>query len=349
MKQIFTILTLITLPTLLMAQNTTPVIVVHGGAGTILKENMTPELEAAYHAKLEESLKAGYAVLEKGGTSLEAVEAAIMVMEDSPLFNAGKGSVFTNQETNEMDASVMEGKERKAGAVAGVKTVRNPIQAAMAVMTKSEHVMLAGQGADDFAKKVGLTIVDSSYFLDDVRLKQLRRLKDQEKAVLDHDSTDGGVLMPDTSAIEFNVNLKNPDHKYGTVGCVALDKNGNLAAGTSTGGMTNKRYGRVGDAPIIGAGTFADNATCAVSCTGHGEYFIRWHVASDVAARMRYKKISLQQASKEVIDELLTVQGMGGLIALDTKGNIAMPFNTAGMYRGFIDAKGNTVTLLYKD
>jgi len=257
--------------------------------------------------------------------------------------------VFTNQETNELDASVMDGKDRKAGAVAGVKTVKNPIQAAIAVMEKSEHVMLAGQGADEFATKAGLTIVDPSYFMDDVRLKQLRRLKDQEKAVLDHDSTDGGALMPDSSSIEFNVNLKNPDHKYGTVGCVALDKNGNLAAGTSTGGMTNKRYGRVGDAPIIGAGTFADNATCAVSCTGHGEYFIRWHAASDAAARMRYKKIPLQQAAKEVIDELLTVQGMGGLIAVDAKGNIAMPFNTAGMYRGYIDAKGKTVTLLYKD
>jgi beta-aspartyl-peptidase (threonine type) len=332
-----------------MAQEFQPVIVIHGGAGTILKENMTPELEKAYQQKLEEALNAGYKVLQDGGTSTEAVTAAITIMEDSPLFNAGKGAVFTHDERNEMDASIMEGKERRAGAVAGVQTIRNPILAAKAVMQQSEHVLLTGKGAEEFAGHCGLALVDPSYFRDETRLKQLRKLKEQQKVALDHDSTDGGSLRPDSSAIEFNINLKSPDQKFGTVGCVALDKAGNLAAGTSTGGMTNKRYGRVGDSPIIGAGTFADNNTCAVSCTGHGEFFIRYMAAGDVSARMQYAHQPLDSAATGVITDLLKVNGLGGLIALDRQGNISMPFNTAGMYRGYINGRGERKTFIYKN
>jgi len=252
-------------------------IVIHGGAGTILKKNLTDEKEKEYRDKLNEALNAGYIILENGGSSTDAVEAAINIMEDSPLFNAGKGAVFTNSGTNEMDASIMEGKDLNAGAVGGISTVKNPITAARLVMEKSQHVMLTGSGADEFAKINGLQIVDSSYFFNQKRYDQLQKIKKTEKVQLDHIEDDEGYLIdPDE--------LK--DSKFGTVGAVALDKNGNITAATSTGGMTNKKYGRVGDSPIIGAGTYANNNTCGVSCTGHGEYFIRKIVAYDVSAKL---------------------------------------------------------------
>jgi len=305
-------------------------IVIHGGAGTILKENMTDEKEAAYLAALNVALDAGEAVLKNGGTSVEAVEKTIMTMEDSPLFNSGKGAVFTNAGTNELDASIMEGKTQNAGAVGGVKTVKNPIQAAIAVMNNSEHVMLTGEGADQFAAEQGLTIVDNSYFATDRRMESLKRVQAQEAA-------------------EKKEITENADNKHGTVGCVALDKNGNIAAGTSTGGMTNKRWGRVGDSPIIGAGTYADNETCGISCTGHGEYFIRYAVAHDVSERMKYLKEDLATAADHVVNKTLVEKGgSGGLIGLDAKGNVAMVFNSKGMYRGYAKP-GERVVKIYED
>ena len=302
-------------------------LVLHGGAGTIKKENMTPEKEKAYREKLTEALNKGYVVLESGGTSIEAVVVTITIMENSPLFNEGK---------NEMDASIMDGKTHQAGAVAGVTVVQNPITAALAVMTKSPHVMMAGKGAEKFAKESGLKIVDPSYFFTESRFNHLKKIKEKEKIELDHDEDKGST--------------KNNDYKFGTVGVAALDKYGNLAAGTSTGGMTNKRYGRIGDSPIIGAGTYAGNNTCAVSATGHGEFFIRNVVAYDIAALMKYKNMSLKEASDEVVmKKLVTIGGDGGIIALDRQGNIAMPFNTSGMYRGYIKEKGKAVVLIYKD
>lgn len=324
----------------LFAQRTTDknfMIVIHGGAGTILKKNMTPELEKAYNDKMTEALKAGYDTLEKGGTSLSAVEAAIRVMEDSPLFNAGKGSVFTNDGKNEMDASIMEGKTLMAGSVAGVRTIKNPITAAKAVMEKSPHVMMVGKGAEQFAKEKGVEIVDTSYFYDEKRWKQLQKAKQQEKQKLDHSDTTG-----------YNEAFKT-DYKFGTVGAVALDIYGNIAAGTSTGGMTNKRFGRVGDAPVIGAGTYASNSSCAVSCTGHGEYFIRAAVAHDISALMEYKGYTVEQAAKEVVmKKLVKMGGEGGVIVLDAKGNFAMVFNSEGMYRGYMKKNEKPVVLIYK-
>lgn len=318
------------------------VLVIHGGAGTILKKNMTPEKEEAYRLKLEESLKAGYAVLTAGGTSVEAVQAAIHVMEDSPLFNAGKGAVYANDETQQMDASIMRGSDKNAGAVAGVSTIRNPIDAAIAVMEKSEHVMLSGEGAEEFAKKNGVTIVKPSYFKSEVRLNQLKRIKDEEKMLLDHDGDRGEI---DPSENEFNIDYIE-DKKFGTVGAVALDREGSLAAGTSTGGMTNKRYNRIGDSPIIGAGTYADDLV-GVSCTGHGEYFIRNVVAYDLSALMHYRGMSVQEAGDEVIRKQDELGGKGGLISLDKDGNVAMPFNTEGMYRGYVTETGALIIEIY--
>ena len=312
-------------------------IVIHGGAGTILKKNMTPEKEAAYQAKLEEAIRVGYEILKNGGSSLDAVEKTINVMEDSPLFNAGKGAVFTNAETNELDASIMDGKTLNAGASAGTTTVKNPINLARAVMDKSEHVMLSGSGADTFAKEQGLEIVEPMYFYTENRFQSLQRIKDREKTELDHDA----------KTTFYDPNIK--DSKFGTVGCAALDKNGNLAAGTSTGGMTNKRYGRIGDAPIIGSGTYANNATCAVSSTGWGEYFIRAQVAHDISAMMEYKGVSLQEASRIVIQDKLTdLGGTGGIIAVDKNGNMVMEFNTAGMYRATMNDKGELFVGIYE-
>lgn len=313
-------------------------IVIHGGAGTILRENMTPEDEAAYKAKLEEAIRVGYEILKNGGSSLDAVEKTINVMEDSPLFNAGKGAVFTNAETNELDASIMDGKTLNAGASAGTTNVRNPINLARAIMEKSPHVMLSGKGAEEFAKEQGIQIVDPSYFFTERRYNSLLKIKETEKVELDHD---------DKTAF-YDPTIK--DSKFGTVGCVALDKNGNLAAGTSTGGMTNKRWGRIGDAPIIGAGTYANNNTCAVSSTGWGEFFIRAMVAHDISALMEYKGLTLQEAAKEVIQKKVPqLGGDGGIVAVDKNGNMVMEFNTAGMYRASMNDKGELYVGIYKD
>ena len=316
------------------------VMVIHGGAGTILKKNMTPEKEKAYKEKLTEALQTGYDLLKAGKSSLDAVEAAVRVMEDSPLFNAGKGAVFTNDGRNELDAAIMDGKTLAAGSIAGVTTIRNPISAARAVMEKSEHVMMVGEGAEKFARQAGLEIVSPKYFWTEDRWKGLLRARkdDSTRAVLDHGSKKSSRL-----------GIENRDNKFGTVGAVALDNNGNLAAATSTGGMTNKKYGRVGDAPIIGAGTYA-NKTVGISCTGWGEYFIRNVVAYDVAALMEYKGLSLSEAAGEVImKKVPELGGDGGLVALDKDGNASMPFNTAGMYRGTVTRDGRIEVKIYKD
>ncbi len=311
-------------------------IVIHGGAGTILKENMTDSLEKEYRAKLEEAIRTGHEILANGGTALEAVQRTINIMEDSPLFNAGKGAVFTNAGTNELDASIMDGETLNAGAVAGVTTVKNPINLAHEVMVNSEHVMLGGQGAEEFAKQQGIELVDPQYFFTENRYNSLQRIRDKEKTELDHDGK--------TAFVDPFIK----DSKFGTVGCAALDKNGNLAAGTSTGGMTNKRWGRIGDAPIIGAGTYANNATCAVSSTGWGEFFIRGMVAHDISALMEYKGLSLQEAAREVIQEKIpALGGDGGIVAIDHEGNVAMEFNTAGMYRAKMNKNGELEIGIY--
>jgi len=308
------------------------VLVVHGGAGTITRATMTPEAEQQYRAALEQSLKAGHAVLAKGGSSLDAVETAVRVLEDNPLFNAGKGAVFTHDGKNELDASIMNGKTKAAGSVAGVSIIRNPISAARAVMEKSEHVMMAGRGAELFATSLGLEIVDPQYFWTERRWKSLQQELIKEQGQKPQAVLDG----PD-------------EKKFGTVGAVAVDRLGNLAAGTSTGGMTNKKYGRVGDAPIIGAGTYAENESVAVSGTGHGEFFIRWTVAYDIAALVKYRGMSVAAAAEEVVHKKLApAKGEGGVIALDAKGNFAMPFNSEGMYRGWIGADGVPHVSIYK-
>jgi len=311
-------------------------LVIHGGAGTILKKNMTDEMEHQYREGLETALRAGHAVLTHGGSSVDAVEAAIKTMEDNPLFNAGKGAVFTHDGKNELDASIMDGKNKMAGAVAGVTIIKNPISAARAVMEKSPHVMLTGRGAELFATQMGLEIVDPSYFWTERRWKSLQQelKKEQEQQPKPHSD----LGYPDS------------EKKFGTVGCVAVDKDGNLAAGTSTGGTTNKRWGRVGDAPIIGAGNYADNESCAVSGTGQGEFFIRWTVAHDIAALVKYKGMTVKQAADEVIHKKLEpVKGEGGVIVLDPKGNFAMSFNSEGMYRGWIGADGVPHIEIYKE
>jgi beta-aspartyl-peptidase (threonine type) len=329
------------------ASHTTPkvnefAIIIHGGAGTILKKNMTPETEAAYKAKLEEAIKVGYEILKNGGSSLDAVQKTINIMEDSPLFNAGKGAVFTNAETNELDASIMDGKTLNAGASAGTTTVRNPINLARVIMEESPHVMMAGVGAETYAKEQGLTLVDPSYFFTERRLNSLKRVKEKE-------ANEDKNIDTESAYLDFyDSDIKNS--KFGTVGCAALDKNGNLAAGTSTGGMTNKRYGRVGDAPIIGAGTYANNNSCAVSSTGWGEYFIRAMVAHDISALMQYKGLTLKEAAQEVIQEKVPeLGGDGGIIAVDKKGNMVAEFNTAGMYRATMNDKGELKIGIYKD
>lgn len=319
-------------------KNTKYVLVMHGGAGTILKKNMTAEKEVAYREAMTKALQTGYDALKSGKSSLDAVEVAIHVLEDSPLFNAGKGAVFTHEGKNEMDAAIMDGRTLKAGAIAGVTVIRNPISAARAVMDKSEHVMMAGKGAEEFAKQAGLTIVDPSYFYTEDRWKGLQQAlkQDSMKTVLDHDKK------------ASKLGTINRDFKFGTVGAVALDKAGNLAAGTSTGGMTNKRYGRIGDAPIIGAGTYANNATAGVSGTGWGEFYIRTVLAYDLSAMMDYQKLSVEQASKKVIEKMGKLGGDGGLIALDKNGHVAMEFNTAGMYRGTVTEDGKISVEIYE-
>ncbi len=315
-------------------------IVIHGGAGTILKENMSDSLEQAYKAKLEEAIRTGHEILANGGTAIEAVQRTINIMENSPLFNAGKGAVFTNEGKNELDASIMDGQTLNAGAVSGVTTVKNPINLAWEVMENSEHVMLSGKGAEQFAEERNLEIVDPEYFYTENRFKSLERLKerDSEKTELDHDGK--------TAFVDPFIK----DSKFGTVGCAALDKNGNLAAGTSTGGMTNKKWGRIGDAPIIGAGTYANNKTAAISATGWGEFFIRGVVAYDISALMEYKEMSLAEAAKEVIqNKNPELGGSGGIIAIDHQGNVSMEFNTAGMYRAKMNKNGDLEIGIYNN
>ena len=312
------------------------VLVIHGGAGTILKSNMTTEKENAYKAKLTEALKAGYAEIQKGNTSIDAVAASIMIMEDSPLFNAGKGAVFTADGKNELDASIMYGKDKSAGAIAGIHTIKNPIKTAIAVMQKSEHVMLSGVGAEQFAKDQNLEIVDPKYFWTKDRWEGLQKLKQKEQ------SSSTKKVSQNTLPESYEI-----DQKFGTVGAVALDKIGNITAGTSTGGMTNKKYGRIGDAPIIGAGTYA-NSQVGISATGWGEYFIRATAARTIAAKMEFQNKDVKTASQETIDEIEKMGGDGGLIALDKDGNMAMPFNTAGMYRGAITEDGEILIEIYK-
>jgi len=306
-------------------------LVIHGGAGTIERSSMDSATEKAYTDALNFALDTGEKILKEGGKSIDAVEAVIKTMEDNPLFNAGKGAVFTNEGKNELDASIMTGDDQKAGAIGGVTTVKHPISLARAVMEKSEHVMMVGKGAEAFAAKCSLEIVDPSYFFTERRYNSLQK-----------------ILKEDSEKVELSEDEKG-NKKHGTVGCVALDLQGNITAGTSTGGMTNKKFNRIGDAPIIGAGTFADNKTCGVSCTGHGEFFIRYTVARDIAAMMEYKGSSLKEACDYIIyQKLVEKGGEGGLIAVDHQGNIEMPFNSSGMYRGWAK-EGQREVKIYKD
>ncbi|TXC75598.1 isoaspartyl peptidase/L-asparaginase family protein [Luteibaculum oceani] len=337
LKSILTIIQVVFLLLPVIGQNQNFGIAIHGGAGYITPENISEEKAEEYKAKLREALNAGYEILDQGGSSLDAVTAAITILEDSPLFNAGKGAVFTHEEKNELDASIMNGADKNAGAVAGVTTIRNPILAARAVMEKSNHVMLSGPGAELFAKEQGLTIVSPNYFKVDARLDYLRKVKAEENK---RNLKKKSGMLKETAF---------PDKKFGTVGAVALDKAGNLAAGTSTGGMTNKRYGRIGDAPIIAAGTYADNNTCAVSCTGHGEYFIRNVVAYDVAAKMKYQGIPVDEAASSTIKETEELGGKGGLIAIDKNGKVSAPFSTPGMHRAWKTNKSEEKISLFKD
>ena len=296
-------------------------IVVHGGAGTILKKNMSDEMELAYKLKLEEAINAGYNILEKNGSSKDAVEQTIKILENSELFNAGKGSVLSNKGVVEMDASIMNGQNLNAGAISGIKTIKNPISAARLVMEKSEHVFLSGEGAEEFAKLQGLDIINNEYFITETRLKSLLNAKKRDSI---------------------------KDNKFGTVGCVAIDKFGNITSGTSTGGMTNKKWNRIGDVPIIGAGTYANNNTCGISSTGWGEYFIRNVVAYDISSQIEYKKISIDLAAKNTLKKVKDLGGNGGVIGIDKNGNILMDFNTEGMYRGYKKSDGESEISIYK-
>lgn len=298
-------------------------IVIHGGAGVMSKSAMTDERQEAYKSKLDEALELGRKLLEEGNTATNVVVNVIEVLENSPLFNAGKGAVFTHDEKNELDASIMEGKTLNAGAVAGVRDIKNPIKAAREVMENSEHVLLSGDGASEFAKKQGLEIVKNNYFHTESRYQSLKRLQKRKRERTQKDNT-------------------------GTVGCAVLDTYGNICAGTSTGGMTNKKYGRIGDSPIIGAGTYANNKTCAVSCTGHGEYYIRLGFARDISALMEYQNMSVEAACREEIRKLGELGGTGGVIGLDANGNIAMEFNTSGMFRGYIKSSGEKEIAIFE-
>ena len=303
-------------------------IAIHGGAGTLVKGMMTPEKEILYKEALKAAVAAGYDLLESGGSAVSAVEIAVKTLEDSPLFNAGKGSVFTADGTHEMDAAIMEGKNLQAGAVSLITGIKNPISLARDVMEKSDHVFLGGEGAMRFAKTLNYELKDEEYFYDALRYQQWQEIKDTDTFQLDHS--------------------KNKDSKFGTVGAVACDMEGTLAAATSTGGMTNKRFGRIGDSPMIGSGTYANNQTCAISCTGSGEFFIRGVVAYDVSCLMEYKGLSLKEAAQIVIhDRILKIKGDGGLIAVDAQGTVTMPFNTEGMYRGFKSSDGAYTIAIY--
>ncbi|MGE0589429.1 MAG: isoaspartyl peptidase/L-asparaginase family protein [Cyclobacteriaceae bacterium] len=304
-------------------------IAVHGGAGTILKEHMTSDKERAYHHALETAIKAGHGVLENGGSALDAVEKAVVELENTPLFNAGKGSVFTSVGTHEMDASIMDGRGLRAGAVSMVSGVKNPVSLARLIMEKSQHVFLVGTGAEAFAKSMNCEFENPDYFYDEFRYQQWQEVKGTEQTQLDH--------------------TEIRDKKFGTVGAVALDKHGNLAAATSTGGMTNKRFGRIGDSSIIGAGNYANNSTCAISCTGSGEFFIRGVVAYDISCLMEYKGMTLAQACEEVVHhKLKKIGGDGGLIGIDREGNLTLTFNTEGMYRASINTEGTKLIEIYR-
>jgi beta-aspartyl-peptidase (threonine type) len=306
---------------------------IHGGAGTIDRSNMSPEKDRPYRTGLEQALRAGYEILEGGGSSLDATEAAVRVLENDPYFNAGRGSVFTSAGTNEMDASIMDGKTLKAGAVGSLKHIKNPISLARLVMEKSPHLMLDCAGAEAFAKANGIELVNQKYFFTQERWDALQKIKAAEK------HRTGGV---------GNILVITDQDRHGTVGAVALDKDGNLAAATSTGGTTNKLPGRIGDTPVIGAGTYANNQTCAVSCTGDGEYFIRAVAAHEVSALMKYRGMTLQDAAQTALDSVKQLGGTGGLIAIDRNGDIALPFNTNGMYRGYVDPNGKFVVEIYR-
>jgi beta-aspartyl-peptidase (threonine type) len=332
--------------------------VIHGGAGVIRRGDLSPEKEKAYRAKLEEALMAGFKALQDGKTSLDAVQIAINLLEDSPLFNAGKGAVFTADGKNELDAAIMDGKDLRAGAVAGLHHVKNPINLARAVMEKSPHVMMIGDGAEQFAKEQNIELVPEKYFFTQERWDALQRIIKQEKEKAKEVQTPKPkVQSQNTKEKTFNPQLSTldslkelPSNKFGTVGAVAVDKNGNLAAGTSTGGMTYKKYGRVGDVPIIGAGTYANNDTCAVSATGWGEFFIRLGVARDISAMMEYHAMPIQQAVDTVIKQKLQkAGGDGGVIAIDKFGNIGISFNSEGMYRAYVDSNGKPVVDIYKN
>jgi len=309
-------------------------IAIHGGAGTILKEDMTPELEQAYSEGLKQALDISYAVLEQGGTAVNAVKAALVILEDNVLFNAGRGSVFTKKGVQEMDAAIMDGNDLSAGAVAGVRSVRNPIELATEVMRNSNHVFLSGKGANDFAIKQGVKLEPDEYFFSQFRYDQWKAIRDSDNYSLDHTNHHLEELLK--------------DKKFGTVGAVACDVNGNIAAATSTGGMTNKKYGRIGDSPMIGAGTYANNNTCGISCTGHGEMFIRSVAAYDVSCMMEYKGLTLEEAMKKVVHEkLIAINGEGGMIGVDAQGNSALIFNSAGMYRGVRNNKGLNMIAIF--
>ncbi len=304
-------------------------IAIHGGAGTILKSAMTPEKESDYSRALQDALDEGYELLASGASAIDAVERAVVLLEDSPLFNAGKGSVFTSQGTHEMDASIMEGKSLQAGAVSAIRGIKNPVSLSRQVMEKSEHVFLSGEGAEAFARQVGCEFREAAYFFDEFRHQQWLEVKDTDQFQLDHSTS--------------------KEQKFGTVGAVALDLDGNLAAATSTGGMTNKRFGRIGDSPMIGAGTYANNRTCAVSCTGSGEFFIRAVVAYDVSCLMEHKGLSLKDACHQVVHHRLKdIGGDGGLIAVDAQGHIVLDFNTEGMYRGQRNSNGLNEVAIYR-
>lgn len=306
------------------------VIAIHGGAGTILREDMSPQMEQEYILVLQDTLEKAYEILQGGGTAMDAIEKAVCLLEDSPLFNAGKGAVFTANGEHELDASIMNGYDLSAGAVAGVRGIKNPVSLARKVITESDHVMLAGTGAEEFGRKVGATFCDADYFYDELRFKQWEEIKNTDQFQLDHS--------------------RSNTQKFGTVGAVALDSHGNLAAATSTGGMTNKKFGRLGDSPIIGAGTYANNNTCAVSCTGSGEFFIRSVVAYSVSAMIEFAGKTLHEAGKEILHHRLpAIGGDGGLIAIDKYGNVFMDFNTEGMYRGSIDKDGNLQVAIYEN
>ena len=327
---------------------------IHGGAGTILKSRMTMELENEYRGGLRTALDTGWTILQKGGTALDAAEAAVVELENNPLFNAGKGAVFTHDGRNEMDASIMDGATHRAGAAAFVRNVKNPIRLARLVMEKTEHILLAGDGANEFAREMKIELADDEYFFTDFRYRQLLEARRKHKIQLDHTANEPEIIEKVQSpkskvqSSQTKSRIANRKTQIGTVGAVACDASGDLVAATSTGGMTNKRFGRIGDTPIVGAGTYADNQTCAVSCTGHGEFFMLASAAYDVAARMKYKNSDLIEAAQATVDYLRDIGGEGGLIAVDRRGNVALPFNSEGMYRGYVNSDSEIIVEIYR-